>query len=260
MTRHAPPVYIDGPHHDYSDRAARDRDQEQAMLALGYRTIRFHHGDNWAQIIADHPEVFGTGPSLKPDSRLNTPCPHFEARKGTAMEPEKNTPPPEETRPKQPTSWRIIKEVFDPIWFIIAVLGGVGAGIGIWHLGKKWPMGAMSIGVTAATVVVGAAFVVCVFLGQRGQKEDDPDEDTKWLGATALTHSVVGGATLFFAMVYHLLLLPDSSNVDWRPLLSWVGGIVIGCCVLLIGGVFQMAYHFMKNIYPINLDTPDEGG
>ncbi len=54
-------IYVDGPHHDYPDRAARDRDQEQAMLALGYRTIRFHHQHNWTQIIADHPEVFGTG-------------------------------------------------------------------------------------------------------------------------------------------------------------------------------------------------------
>ena len=41
------------PHHDYPDRAARDSDQEQAMLALGYRTIRFHHQDNWVQIIAE---------------------------------------------------------------------------------------------------------------------------------------------------------------------------------------------------------------
>ena len=54
-------VYVDGPHHDYPDRAARDRDQEQAMLMLGYRTLRFHHQDDWENIIAQHPEVFGTG-------------------------------------------------------------------------------------------------------------------------------------------------------------------------------------------------------
>ena len=54
-------VYVDGPHHDYPDRAARDRHQEQAMLSLGYRTIRFHHQDDWQRIIARHPEVFGTG-------------------------------------------------------------------------------------------------------------------------------------------------------------------------------------------------------
>ena len=54
-------IYIDGPHHDYPDRAARDRDQEAAMLSLGYRTIRFHHQDEWDRIIGEHHDVFGAG-------------------------------------------------------------------------------------------------------------------------------------------------------------------------------------------------------
>ena len=54
-------IYVDGPHHDYPDRAARDRDQEQAMLNEGYRTIRFGYRDNWKQIIGDNQDVFGSG-------------------------------------------------------------------------------------------------------------------------------------------------------------------------------------------------------
>ena len=54
-------VYVDGPHHDYPDRAARDRNQEAALHALGFRTIRFGHRGDWNRIIAEHPDVFGTG-------------------------------------------------------------------------------------------------------------------------------------------------------------------------------------------------------
>ena len=54
-------IYVDGPHHDYPDRAARDRNQDKAMLNLGYRTIRFGHLDDWNRIIEEHRDVFGTG-------------------------------------------------------------------------------------------------------------------------------------------------------------------------------------------------------
>ena len=54
-------IYVDGPHHDYPDRAARDRNQEEAMLNEGYRTIRFGHNDDWGRIIAENHDVFGAG-------------------------------------------------------------------------------------------------------------------------------------------------------------------------------------------------------
>ena len=54
-------IYVDGPHHDYPDRAARDRNQEEAMLNEGYRTIRFGHNDDWDKIITENQDVFGSG-------------------------------------------------------------------------------------------------------------------------------------------------------------------------------------------------------
>ena len=54
-------VYVDGPHHDYPERAARDAIQEQAMNDLGYQVIRFGHADDWQAIVTRHPAVFGIG-------------------------------------------------------------------------------------------------------------------------------------------------------------------------------------------------------
>ena len=54
-------IYIDGPHHDYPERAARDRDADRAMMELGYRVIRFGHRDDWDRIIREHRPVFGPG-------------------------------------------------------------------------------------------------------------------------------------------------------------------------------------------------------
>lgn len=54
-------VYVDGPHHDYPDRAARDQDQEEALLSLGYRTIRFGYRDDWDRSVGEHRDVFGAG-------------------------------------------------------------------------------------------------------------------------------------------------------------------------------------------------------
>ena len=54
-------VYVDGPHHDNPDRAARDGDQEKAMLNEGYRSLRFGYRDDWEQIIGDNQDVFGAG-------------------------------------------------------------------------------------------------------------------------------------------------------------------------------------------------------
>ena len=54
-------VYVDGPHHDWPDRARRDTGQSAAMRDLGYQVIRFGYRDNWQQIAATHPAVFGPG-------------------------------------------------------------------------------------------------------------------------------------------------------------------------------------------------------
>ncbi len=54
-------VYVDGPHHDYPERAERDRATTEAMEDLGYMVVRFGHNDDWAKIFAEHPNVFGKG-------------------------------------------------------------------------------------------------------------------------------------------------------------------------------------------------------
>ncbi|MCS6889876.1 MAG: endonuclease domain-containing protein, partial [Chloroflexus sp.] len=52
-------VYIDGPHHRYPERAARDAAQQTCLEDAGYTVIRFGHTDDWEKIIADYPYVFG---------------------------------------------------------------------------------------------------------------------------------------------------------------------------------------------------------
>ena len=59
-------VYVDGPHHDFPERQRRDMAADKAMADLGYRVIRFGHRDDWAEIIAAHPDVFGPGRSQTP--------------------------------------------------------------------------------------------------------------------------------------------------------------------------------------------------
>jgi len=54
-------IYVDGPIHDYPDRAKRDAAQEAALEDLGYTVIRFAHDDEWASIISRYPSVFGGG-------------------------------------------------------------------------------------------------------------------------------------------------------------------------------------------------------
>ena len=52
-------IYVDGPPHDYSERQKRDTTQSDCMLNSGYLVIRFKHTDNWQNIIAEFPSVFG---------------------------------------------------------------------------------------------------------------------------------------------------------------------------------------------------------
>ncbi|MDO9530028.1 MAG: DEAD/DEAH box helicase [Syntrophales bacterium] len=53
-------IYIDGPIHDYPDRAKRDDQQTDCFEDLGYTVIRFGHKDDWEIIIEKFPHVFGT--------------------------------------------------------------------------------------------------------------------------------------------------------------------------------------------------------
>jgi len=52
-------VYIDGPPHDYPERQERDKTQETDLLDFGIRVIRFHHQDNWQEIVNKYSTVFG---------------------------------------------------------------------------------------------------------------------------------------------------------------------------------------------------------
>lgn len=52
-------IYIDGPPHDFPERAQRDTDKTESMEDAGFSVIRFHHQDNWETMIARFPHVFG---------------------------------------------------------------------------------------------------------------------------------------------------------------------------------------------------------
>ena len=52
-------VYVDGPIHDFPDRAKRDTAQEASLRDAGYEVIRFRHTDDWYGIIEKFPFVFG---------------------------------------------------------------------------------------------------------------------------------------------------------------------------------------------------------
>jgi very-short-patch-repair endonuclease len=52
-------VYVDGPPHDYPHRQERDKEQTATLLAQGLTVVRFHHRDNWLEIVSRHPSIFG---------------------------------------------------------------------------------------------------------------------------------------------------------------------------------------------------------
>jgi very-short-patch-repair endonuclease len=56
---HHTAIYIDGPIHDYPERHARDRDQQERLEDLGYTVIRFGYRDDWPAILARYPHIFG---------------------------------------------------------------------------------------------------------------------------------------------------------------------------------------------------------
>jgi very-short-patch-repair endonuclease len=58
-------IYIDGPPHDYVDRQARDLQQTEAMEDYGYTVIRFGHADDWEQVAARYPHIFGVAQTIQ---------------------------------------------------------------------------------------------------------------------------------------------------------------------------------------------------
>jgi 3-hydroxyacyl-CoA dehydrogenase len=54
-------IYVDGPPHDYPDRQQRDAVQTDKMADAGYTVVRFKHTDNWQNVIAEFPSIFGKG-------------------------------------------------------------------------------------------------------------------------------------------------------------------------------------------------------
>ncbi|MEJ5220521.1 MAG: DEAD/DEAH box helicase [Tepidiforma sp.] len=54
-------VFIDGPHHNFPERAARDAETDRRLRDAGYEVVRFRAGDDWHAIAAAHSWVFGEG-------------------------------------------------------------------------------------------------------------------------------------------------------------------------------------------------------
>ncbi len=54
-------IYVDGPHHQYPERAARDQDQQTAMENLGWTVLRFGANDDWDSLLERYHGTFGSG-------------------------------------------------------------------------------------------------------------------------------------------------------------------------------------------------------
>lgn len=54
-------IYIDGPHHLYPERHARDVEAEERLFPNGWSVIRFKLTEEWPATIAKYPRVFGEG-------------------------------------------------------------------------------------------------------------------------------------------------------------------------------------------------------
>ena len=52
-------IYVDGPIHDYPERAERNASQRESLWDFGYTVIVFRHQDDWRKIISGFPGVFG---------------------------------------------------------------------------------------------------------------------------------------------------------------------------------------------------------
>lgn len=52
-------VYVDGPCHEYPERVQRDRIQTEMLEDAGFTVIRFGSKEDWKEIIARYPHIFG---------------------------------------------------------------------------------------------------------------------------------------------------------------------------------------------------------
>jgi very-short-patch-repair endonuclease len=52
-------IYVDGPIHDYPERAERDARQRESLEDFGYTVIVFRHQDDWREIVSRFPGIFG---------------------------------------------------------------------------------------------------------------------------------------------------------------------------------------------------------
>jgi len=52
-------IYVDGPHHEYPERASRDETLRKKMKMAGYTVLVFGLKDEWLEIIRKNPSTFG---------------------------------------------------------------------------------------------------------------------------------------------------------------------------------------------------------
>ena len=52
-------IYVDGPIHDYPERAERDAQQRESLEDFGYTVIVFNHQDDWRETVSRFPGIFG---------------------------------------------------------------------------------------------------------------------------------------------------------------------------------------------------------
>jgi very-short-patch-repair endonuclease len=56
---HHAAIYVDGPPHDEPAQIRQDEVINRRLMETGYIVIRFHHKDNWSEILGRHPDIFG---------------------------------------------------------------------------------------------------------------------------------------------------------------------------------------------------------
>ena len=54
-------IYIDGPVHDFPDRAERDGQKQAVLEDAGWTVLRFRHDEEWVKLLVENPSTFGNG-------------------------------------------------------------------------------------------------------------------------------------------------------------------------------------------------------
>jgi hypothetical protein len=54
-------VFVDGPHHNEPEVAMRDERAEKRLSDVGWLVVRFRYDNDWEQVVAKFPSVFGPG-------------------------------------------------------------------------------------------------------------------------------------------------------------------------------------------------------